>query len=148
MYQILQLCIHNCSYSHSKVKVWLCENKSIWEQNNVCCSISSIKVFTSNLHHSASWIWCTMKQNTHMDININLLHKGKMRVQMIFPEHMIYMRRRFLITVVGETQKSFPIFGKTYIALVGWLYFILLFATQKKRKCFFSGTPKFLTQYY
>ena len=61
---------------------------------------------------------------------------------MIFPEHMIYMRRRFLITVVGETQKSFPIFGKTYIALVGWLYFILPFATPKKRKLVFRRNTK------
>ena len=38
------------------------------------------------------------------------------------------MRERRFLAEVGETEKSFPIFGKTYIALVRCRYFVSLFA--------------------
>ena len=50
---------------------------------------------------------------------------------MIISKHrwcILYMRERRFLAEVGETEKSFPIFGKTYIALVRCRYFVSLFA--------------------
>ena len=56
---------------------------------------------------------------------------------MIISKHrwcILYMRERRFLAEVGETEKSFPIFGKTYIALVRCRYFVSLFANVFRKR--------------